>query len=263
VDKLLKSAIRDKKSQELIKKRDEEQKAVDEKEEKKENERVAREIKQNQKRLLKLRDEGVVAVPSVNRGIANLKKIKNNNKKNAKIKKHINDLQQEYEKKVKAKGQKLAEEEPAALRWVAAKQRDDEYDPIANIQDLEEEDQPPEKPKPKRKIKKRGRPKKLKPKEDESTDEEKSAEPKKQKQRPPKKVKPKPKVDTADRRRLINAFKAKGRELLKLQKKGFEGKDFEAKILKFNTVMKEGQAIGEEIKKKKYKHKVRINFFNM
>jgi hypothetical protein len=282
VDKLLKSAIRDEKSKELIKKRDEEQIAVDAKDEKKENERVAREIKQNQERLLKLRDEGVVAVPSVNRGIANLKNIKNMQKKDAKIKGYINELQQEYEAEVKAKGQKISEEEPRALKWIAAKQRDEEYDPIENIADLDDED---DSPKRKRRVRKRKKPKPSKVDDDESTDEEKSAEPKKSKKRPSKKKKPrllkmleshnrlpgeskKPrkklvqKVDSVERRRLINAFKAKAKELLQLQRKGFEGKDFEAKILKFNDVMKAGRALGVEIKNKKYKHKLNINFFN-
>jgi hypothetical protein len=259
IDKLLKSALRDQKSKELIEKRDEEQKDTDKKHEKEENERVDREIKKNQKRLLKLKDAGLIVGPSVSKGIAQRKKMKIKAEILAKQDKDLNDIQQAYEKDVKDRGEKLIEEEPAALRWAAAEQRDDEYDPIANIQDLDDEDEAPKrKPRPKRK-KRRPKPK-PKAEADESTDEEKSSEPKKQKKRKPKKKKPK--VDQADRRRLIDAFKAKGLDLLKLQKRGFEGKNFEAKILKFNDVMKEGRAIGDEIKKKKYNHKLNIDFFN-
>jgi len=227
VDKLLKSALRDTKSKALIKKRTEEQDKADKAHGKAEDARVKKEIEKNRKRLLKLRDEGVRVVPSVNLGIKNLKNIKIMQEKNARIEELINELQQEYVEEVEAQGLKIAEEEPAALQWEGAQVRDPAYDPIADVADLDDE-------------------------------EEKAPEPKKRKRKPRKKKDAKAK----ERRRLIDAYKNKGNELLALQKKGFEGADFEAKILKFNDVKNEGKELAKVIRAKKFKHRLNIGFFD-
>jgi hypothetical protein len=227
IDKLLKSALRDTKSKALIKKRTEEQDKADKAHEKAEDVRVKKEIEKNRKRLLKLRDEGVRVVPSVNRGIKNLKNIKILQEKSARIEELINELQQEYVDEVEAQGLQIAEEEPAALQWEGAQVRDPAYDPIADVADLDDE-------------------------------EEKAPEPKKRKRKPRKKKDAKAK----ERRRLINAYKKKGNELLALQKKGFEGADFEAKILRFNDLKNEGKELAKVIRAKKFKHRLNIGFFD-
>jgi hypothetical protein len=259
VDYLLKSATRDTKSGDLIKGRDLIQVGVDKANEAKERVRLAKEIEDNRKRLMKLKKEGGIILPSVERGIKNLNKIQDLQTKSDKILVFLDLLQTEYEREKAKQGVQLKPKRVLKMP-VGRKVKDTDYDPIHDLQDqLLEEEQPKS---PKAKPKKRGRPKKVKPKpevrEEEQQPKSPKAKPKKRgrpkkvklKQRIPKKspffdkfepggeqkVKPKKlrvlhggktvvskviqrKPETDVKQKLFREFKTLGKRVLKLQKR--------------------------------------------
>jgi hypothetical protein len=153
IDYLLKSAPRDTKSKDLIKGRDILQTKVDKENEEKEEKRLTKEIDENRKRLLKLKEKGDIILPSVERGIKNLNKIKNLQAKSDKIFAYLDELQAEYEREKEKQGVKLKPKKPLKFQ-VGRKVKDEDYDPADDLLDELEN------PEPRAKVKRKPRPKK-------------------------------------------------------------------------------------------------------
>jgi hypothetical protein len=152
IDYLLKSAPRDTKSKDLIKGRDIIQTKVDKENEEKEEKRLSKEIEENRKRLMKLKEKGDIILPSVDRGIKNLNKIKSLQARSDKVLQYLDELQVEYEREKERQGVKLKPKK--ALKFPVGRQvKDDDYDPIEDLQYELENPEP-------RKVKRKPRPKK-------------------------------------------------------------------------------------------------------
>lgn len=125
IDKLLKSAVRDNATAVRLKVRSDMQEQKDKAEEAKEKIRIEKEIAENRKRIQKLKEQGHIT-PSITKGIANLKRIRNLNRKSGKVKKLLDEMQKEYERKMNKKGVKLSEKKIKIFRQ---KEKDDDYVP--------------------------------------------------------------------------------------------------------------------------------------
>jgi hypothetical protein len=273
IDYLLKSALRDTKSKDLIKGRDLIQGIADKAMDKKERVKFENEIEANRKRLLDLQAKGDVVLPTVDRGIKNLNKIRHMQAKSEKVLAAINDYEQEQKRKAKEKGYKLIPLKP--IKYVGIKVKDAAYDPIEDIMDLDEDEPKPKKPKkvkpkpkPKRKarqVKPQRKPKnapfyeQFGPSGDIPTDEEEEKAAKKKKRVPVRRQ------DVNLKKRLVKEYTAQGHKVLRMQKRfgKVKGDKLDRLIRDIEIEITKGQEMAKVIKAKKYKKTyLNLSFFS-
>ena len=201
--------------------------------EKKEQKRIQAEIDKNRKRLVKMKADGKVVLPSITKGIDNLKNIKNMYKRSGRAKELIDQAQKDFERRERQKSirkkQNIQFEAPKPIVIYKEKGRapDLDFDPLKEPAQV-----------------------------DTDSEEEKAYEPKAKKKRPKRQTKAS----------LFARFREAALRVKRLHRKveKTEGEDLDRVLRDLDIEVKDGKGLATQIRAKKYKNMgtLKIAFFD-